>query len=150
VLDIVNEIHLNLRQHFRFSISELEMFQTEIFTPAKGQGMGLALLKFNMKKLMVLTISLLMISQISYAEVDYNQQDKQKHIQASAGISMISYGSLRSAKFGRVSSSLLALSLTMLVGHMKESSDPIYDREDMQANALGATAGIMIPMSFTF
>jgi hypothetical protein len=71
---------------------------------------------------------------------DINEEDKSKHFQASAGISLASYSGFRAAKFGKVSSSVMSFSLTMLVGHIKETSDRYYDSEDMEADAMGASA----------
>jgi hypothetical protein len=44
----------------------------------------------------------------------------------------------------------MSFTLAMAVGHIKETNDPFYDSEDMEANAVGAAAGILIPVSFTF
>lgn len=81
---------------------------------------------------------------------DLSEPDKEKHFAASAGIAMASYGTFRLAKYGKVASSLMSFSLTMLVGHIKEATDKKYDRLDMEANAAGASAGLMVPLSFTF
>lgn len=103
-----------------------------------------------MKKTIWCLITVILFSQLTFAEVDYRETDKESHLYASGYISMISYGAFRSKRFGKISSSVISFSLTMLIGHLKESSDPFYDKEDMEANALGASAGIIIPLSFTF
>jgi len=86
----------------------------------------------------------------SVSATEFREDDKEKHMQACAGISMISYGAFRAANFGRFSSSLMSFSMAMAVGHFKETQDRFYDQKDMEANALGATMGIIIPMGFTF
>ena len=101
-----------------------------------------------MKRLPLLICGFFLTSTLHAA--DLSEEDKEKHMGASAGISMVSYGAFRAAKFGRLSSSLMSFTMAMAVGHLKETQDPIYDGEDMQANAVGATLGILIPVSFTF
>lgn len=96
----------------------------------------------------VLLAGLLLTSSLTWA-ADFAEPDKEKHIMVSAGISLASYSVFRAQKVNRVRSFLYSLALTLAVGHLKESTDPYYDSEDMQANAVGS--GIMlIPLSLTF
>ena len=82
---------------------------------------------------------------------DYKEDDKQKHIGATAVMSAGTYIILRENKMGKFKSGLLAFLLTMAVAHVKEDYfDDTYNSEDMQANAVGSAAGVMIPLVFTF
>ncbi|MCB0377710.1 MAG: hypothetical protein KDD33_04395, partial [Bdellovibrionales bacterium] len=62
---------------------------------------------------------------------DPNQEDKQKHMAASTVISMPTYLTMRSQNYSRFESASVAILLTLLVGHAKETSDKRYDANDM-------------------
>ncbi len=88
-------------------------------------------------------------SQLTFA-ANLREQDKQKHLAVSAGIATISYSAFRAADFNKTSSAILSFILAMGAGHIKEHSDPFYDEQDMQANAAGASLGLILPLSFQF
>ena len=98
---------------------------------------------------MKLILTILLTSHVALA-TDFTEQDKRKHITASSGIAMITYLGFRHNGFTVVESAGLAALVSLSVGHLKESTDPFYDHEDMEANLLGTGVGILIPMTFEF
>jgi hypothetical protein len=98
----------------------------------------------------LISILLTLTTQTVWA-LDMSEDDKQKHYVASASIAAPIYVVMREQNgWKRWQASLLALGVTLFVGHMKETYDPTYDMEDMGANALGAGTGIMLPIVFNF
>ncbi len=82
---------------------------------------------------------------------DYNERDKKIHMGATTVLSAGTYMILRENKVGKIKSGLLAFLLTMAVAHVKEDYfDDTYNKEDMEANAVGSAAGVIIPIIFTF
>lgn len=78
------------------------------------------------------------------------ENDKVKHLSASAAISSGIYLASRENGASRFKASAAALALTLLVGAIKETQDVYFDQKDMQANAAGAAAGVLLPISFSF
>lgn len=78
------------------------------------------------------------------------EDDKRLHAEVSAVTSLMVYSTFRYYEVDRLTSCVLAFSLTMAIGHIKESTDPFYDKDDMRANGIGAITGILIPLSFGF
>lgn len=79
---------------------------------------------------------------------DPAQEDKQRHINASASIATASYSSMRVSGQSKTKSVIVSALVTLAVGHLKETGDRFYDPQDMQANAAGASAGLLLPVSF--
>lgn len=76
------------------------------------------------------------------------ERDKDLHFGVSAGISAASYLALREGGADRTESAAGSLFLTLLIGAVKESLDPVFDRQDMEANLLGAVSGILLTITF--
>lgn len=99
---------------------------------------------------LVVTFSTLVFTTRQLSAADLTEKDKEQHMQACAGISMATYGAFRATKWGRFSSSLMSFTVAMTVGLIKEATDPVFDHDDIKADAVGASAGLLIPLSFTF
>jgi len=69
---------------------------------------------------------------------------------ASASISFLTFGAYKAMNLNHFVAGLASFSTAMLVGHIKESTDPFYDPEDMEANAIGAGVALIVPMTFWF
>lgn len=98
----------------------------------------------------ILAFTCIILFSFNTLAANFRQEDKQKHAVYSAGLSSVSYAAFRSAKYSVASSMLLSMTLALGVGHLKESSDPFYDHEDMQANAAGAGVGLILPLYIEF
>lgn len=98
----------------------------------------------------LLAIILTLVFCSSAFAFDPNQEDKQKHMGVSAVIASATYAGAREYKYSRTASAFMSLALAALIGHNKEATDYQYDHEDMQANMIGASVGLMIPLSFDF
>ena len=83
--------------------------------------------------------------------VDFLQADKKKHFAASFAISAGTYVIAR-YYYERTwwESAFYGLGMSLTVGALAEAIDETWDPEDMQANALGATSGLIIPLAFEF
>ncbi len=99
-----------------------------------------------------LLVSVMVFSLGTHAlDFDYDDRDKQAHIAATAVISGVTYISFRSNNVDRLTSAVGAMMITMAFAFLKERYvDEDYSVEDMQANLVGSTAGVIIPMVFTF
>lgn len=84
--------------------------------------------------------------------VNFQEPDKKLHAGVSYGLTMGSYGILRSGgvKEPVMLSMLKAAAFSMSVGLAKEMTDPRFDREDLEADAIGTGAGLLIPVSIQF
>lgn len=87
---------------------------------------------------------------ISAPALDLTEQDKRYHAYMSAHLAGISYGASRAADNDKLTSAALAIAVTLSVGHLKETRDPVYDKQDMEANAFGMVLGLLVPMGFNF
>lgn len=105
-------------------------------------------MKLNIRSLVAVILITVSVNQ-SYA-VDYRQEDKQKHLAATTGISSITYGISRGYKASKTKSFFLAMGVSLGVGVAKELSDPIVDEEDLQADLLGAVVGTLFSWTIDF
>ncbi len=81
---------------------------------------------------------------------DMSSDDKQRHFAVSNAIAGPTYLTMRSQKYSKLQSAVMAIAVTMAVGHAKENQDRRYDVGDMGANAVGAMSGIMLPLHISF
>jgi hypothetical protein len=96
-------------------------------------------------KLLVPVILLISVS------VHAVEPDKELHAVSSYALSTTIYSSLRSnTKLHKSTALLSAAAATLLLGYAKERRDAQFDVGDMNANAVGATAGFIIPITFNF
>ena len=95
-------------------------------------------------------VILILLSTNLLFAADFSQQDKQKHVVATTGISSITYGISRSYKASRTKSFFIAMGTSMAVGVAKELSDPFYDEEDIQADLVGASLGAIFSLTIDF
>ena len=104
-----------------------------------------------MLKFIAVIVSIFLSGQTSAFDLDVNDRDKQAHIAATALISGVTYVSLRSQNIDRLTSAVSAMMITMGFAFLKERFvDTTYDVTDMQANFIGSSAGVILPMVFTF
>ena len=69
----------------------------------------------------------------------------------SGGVAGAGYLGLREAKFKKWQAALISVTATIGFGLLKESFiDDFYDKQDMEANIVGAGIGVLIPIVFTF
>jgi hypothetical protein len=94
--------------------------------------------------MLALIISLLLSTQVM--AFDHNEPDKEKHVQASAAINTAVYAVARYNDVGRVESFLLAATTTIIIGIAKEMTDPVYDKNDIDADGLGILLTLPILM----
>jgi hypothetical protein len=80
--------------------------------------------------------------------VDFSETDKQKHVGASFLISTVAYAALRNSGRTSAEAALGAVALTLAVGMVKELSDSHVDREDLEADAIGAIAAPLLFWTF--
>ena len=105
-----------------------------------------------MKKYFKLMIFIIFIvfSVNTYA-FDYKEPDKQKHMGVTAVVSLSTYLAFRQNNMTKLQAATLSFLLSMTIAHLKEDYiDEEYNREDMEANAVGSVIGVMIPIVFTF
>lgn len=87
--------------------------------------------------------SLLIIFYVSFISftgnaLDLGQEDKQKHVGASAILNTTVYTTIRvTSKVSKTRAFLISSLITLAVGGAKELTDVKADREDMQANIIG-------------
>ena len=79
----------------------------------------------------------------SYA-FDAKQDDKRKHVAASAAITAAVYATARYNDVDRTEAFLLAATTTIMIGVLKEMTDDTYDNQDIDADGLGII--IMLPI----
>ena len=104
-----------------------------------------------MSRLVAVILSIFLSHQALAFDLDINDSDKQAHIAATAIISGVTYVSLRSRNIDRLTSAVSAMMITMGFSFLKERFiDTTYDVTDMQANFIGSSAGVILPMVFTF
>lgn len=101
-----------------------------------------------MKKLILATL-LIFSNQFTYA-TDFTEDDKKKHIFASAGIAVVSYSIYKRLEFSSWQATVMAFLTATAVGIVKEESDKFRDNEDMEANLIGTSAGLLVPVVFDF
>ena len=70
-----------------------------------------------------------------------------KHFVATTVISSITCAAFKNKKHPYIGA-IVGFGTAMFIGHIKESSDYVYDSKDMTANALGATFGAGLCLSF--
>lgn len=88
-------------------------------------------------------------SSVQAETLDFRDQDKQKHFAACLAITTSSYY-VYHYQFKVSKPKSLLLSVAMAIGLVKEATDPTFSVADIQANAIGSAAGIIIPLSFDF
>lgn len=90
---------------------------------------------------LLIIFALLFFTDMASAELD----DKDLHFAVSAAISATTYGISRYSGQSKMKSFAIAVSTTMLVGIAKEVYDPVFDKNDIAADFLGAvTAPVLI------
>lgn len=90
-------------------------------------------------------------SSVQAETLDFRDQDKQKHFAACLAITTSSYYVYHyQFKVSKPKSLLLSVATAMAIGLVKEATDPTFSVPDIQANAIGSAAGIIIPLSFDF
>lgn len=70
-----------------------------------------------------------------------------KHFAVSGAVSSITCAAFKSTDKPLIGA-VIGFSTAMFIGHMKEKTDPVYDKTDMTFNALGAVGGIGLCLSF--
>lgn len=75
---------------------------------------------------------------------DTSRSDHRKHFAVAAGSTLVIDRLVRRAGIPPLASSLIAASFVLSAGYFKERTDPIYDRTDMEANAIGVGFGFTI------
>lgn len=74
------------------------------------------------------------------------EPDKQKHINYSAVIGLVTYGALRAAGQDETEAAYGALIYSIGLGVLKELTDQRFDGEDLVADVAGASFGVAIPL----
>lgn len=99
----------------------------------------------------LLLFVLLFTSTAKAESLDFRDEDKKKHFAACLAITTSSYYVYHyQFKASKGKSLLLSVATAMAIGLIKEATDPQFSVADMQANAVGAAAGIIIPLTFDF
>lgn len=91
-------------------------------------------------------VIIVLIGQGAFA-FDLNESNRWSHVGLSAGLALPLYGVCRGADISPATSALIAVTTVLIIGHLKEAGDPMYDNGDMLANALGASGGVAIGFS---
>ena len=76
--------------------------------------------------------------------LNLRQKDKQKHVAASFVINTAVYLAARTCRVSKTSAYALAVVATLLIGMAKEANDPMFDMEDVGANAIGIAGTLPI------
>lgn len=104
-----------------------------------------------MKLLRFLTAILLISLYTSQTlAVNFQQEDKQRHFWATAGLSSMVYSISRSNDNSKFVSFLMGFGTAMAIGFAKEQTDPVFDHADLRADFIGASMGPMTMISFEF
>jgi hypothetical protein len=98
----------------------------------------------------LLALILTLLSTNSAFAVNFRQEDKQKHLAATTGISSVTYLVSRQNNLTKTQSFFLAVGTAFAVGMAKEATDPFVDHDDLVANLAGSGLGALMSFSIDF
>ena len=96
-----------------------------------------------MKYVIALLITILCTN--AHADIE---PDKEKHLVVSATISSLLYLGFRKGGVDKTDAYMGAVGTTLAIGFIKELSDPIFDKEDLKCDAVGAFVAPLLFISF--
>ncbi|HEX4925629.1 MAG TPA: hypothetical protein VFV50_16155 [Bdellovibrionales bacterium] len=94
----------------------------------------------------LVSATLLVLATSSAYGLNFSERDKQQHLAGSFALQSAGYGGLRLLGQSHKEALWKAAFLSMTAGMIKEITDPLPDREDLAADAIGIGAGMIIPV----
>lgn len=92
---------------------------------------------------------ILLLSQSVFAD-EFNIKDSDKQLHLAVSYAATLSGTALYEKMELPVPTLLAGATTMLAGYLKERTDKVYSKADMQANGYGTLAGMVFCWTFKF